>query len=41
MVAQPTASLRSPGWRSADAKEWEGVPDKFDKFFSDKPGSGS
>jgi hypothetical protein len=25
----------------ADAKEWEGVPDKFEKHFSEKPGSGS
>ena len=24
-----------------DAKEMEGVPDKYEKFFSDKPGSGS
>ena len=24
----------------ADAKEWDGVPDKFKKFFSPKPGNG-
>jgi len=24
-----------------DAKEFEGVPDKFSRFFSDKPGGGS
>ena len=24
----------------ADAKEWDGVPDKFKKFFSAKPGTG-
>ena len=23
-----------------DAKEWESVPDKFEKFFSPKPGTG-
>jgi len=26
---------------AADADEWRGVPDKFEKFFSPKPGSGS
>ena len=25
----------------ADAKEMQGVPDKFEKFFSPNPGSGS
>jgi ferredoxin len=24
-----------------DAKQWEGVPDKFEKEFSDKPGEGA
>ena len=24
----------------ADAKEWEGVPDKFQKYFSPEPGEG-
>ena len=24
----------------ADAKDWDGVPDKFKKFFSPKPGTG-
>jgi ferredoxin len=24
----------------ADAKDWEGVPEKFEKFFSPEPGSG-
>jgi len=24
----------------ADAKQWEGVPNKFEKYFSPKPGSG-
>jgi len=24
----------------ADAKEWDGAPDKFDKFFSPDPGTG-
>ena len=23
-----------------DAKEWEGVPDKFEKYFSPNPGTG-
>ncbi|MBU6473873.1 MAG: DUF3470 domain-containing protein, partial [Alphaproteobacteria bacterium] len=25
----------------ADAKEWDGVENKYDKYFSKKPGSGS
>jgi hypothetical protein len=41
MVARPTPSLRSAGRRSADAKEFQGVPDKFEKFFDPAPGSGS
>ena len=34
-------NITRKGTAPADAKEFEGVPDKFDKFFSDKPGSGS
>ena len=25
----------------ADGKEWEGVPDKFEKYFSPEPGTGN
>ena len=33
--------IAQKGEAPADAKEFEGVSDKFDKYFSDKPGSGS
>lgn len=29
------------GTPPADAAEWEGVPDKFKNYFSEKPGEGS
>ena len=29
------------GEAPADAKEWDGVENKFEKYFSEKPGSGS
>jgi hypothetical protein len=41
MVARPAPSL-ALGWPPLhDAKEMQGVPDKFEKFFSPNPGSGS
>ena len=41
MVARPTPSL-ALGWPSLqDAKEMQGVPDKFEKFFNPNPGSGT
>ena len=41
MVARATAPLRSACPSLLDAKEMQGVPDKFEKFFSSKPGQGS
>ena len=35
----PNITLK--GEPPADAKEFDGVKDKFEKYFSDKPGSGS
>ena len=35
----PNITQKAPA--PPDAKEWEGVPDKFARFFSDKPGGGS
>jgi ferredoxin len=35
----PNITLK--GEPPADAKDWDTVPDKFEKFFSDKSGSGS
>jgi len=34
-------NITQHGTAPADAKDWQGVPDKFAKHFSDKPGSGS
>ena len=34
-------NISQKGEPPADAKEFEGLPDKFDKYFTDKPGSGS
>jgi ferredoxin len=34
-------NIATKGEPPSDAKEMQGVPDKFEKFFSDKPGSGS
>ena len=39
--AKKWPNITQKGTAPADAKEWDGVEDKFDKFFSDKPGSGS
>ena len=39
--AKKWPNITQKGTAPADAKEWEGVPDKFEKYFSDKPGSGS
>jgi len=39
--AKKWPNITQHGTAPADAKEWEGVPDKFEKYFSDKPGSGS
>ena len=33
-------NIAQKGEAPADAKEWEGVPDKFEKFFDPKPGFG-
>ena len=33
----PNISEKKPA--PSDAKEWENIPDKFNKFFSEKPGS--
>ena len=35
----PNITLK--GEPPADAKEWDTIPDKFEKYFTDKPGSGS
>jgi len=34
-------NITRKGQAPADAKEYEGMPDKFEKFVSDKPGEGS
>jgi ferredoxin len=34
-------NITQKGPAPPDAKEWEGVPDKFARFFSDKPGGQS
>ena len=34
-------NIGQKGDAPADAKDWEGKPDKFEKFFDPKPGSGS
>ncbi len=34
-------NISQKGDAPADAKEWEGKPDKFEKHFDPKPGSGS
>jgi ferredoxin len=34
-------NISQKGDAPADAKEWEGKPDKFEKYFDPKPGSGS
>jgi ferredoxin len=34
-------NITRKGTAPADAKEFEGVANKFDKYFSDKPGAGS
>ena len=39
--AKKWPNITQKGTAPADAKEWDGVADKFDKFFTDKPGSGS
>ena len=38
--AKTWPNISQKGEAPADAKEWEGVPDKFEKFFSPKPGYG-
>ena len=39
--AKSWPNIAQKGDAPADAQDWEGVPDKFEKFFSAKPGSGS
>jgi ferredoxin len=39
--AKTWPNISQKGDAPADAKEWEGKPDKFEKFFSPKPGTGS
>ena len=34
-------NIATKGEPPADAKEMQGVPDKFEKFFSPEPGQGS
>jgi ferredoxin len=34
-------NITRKGEAPADAKEYDGMPGKFEKFFSDKPGEGS
>jgi ferredoxin len=34
-------NITRKGEAPPDAKEYEGLPEKFEKFFSDKPGEGS
>jgi hypothetical protein len=41
MVARPDGAPRRLAVAPAAAKEWQGKPDKFEKFFDPKPGSGS
>ena len=39
--AKTWPNIAQKGEAPADAKEMQGVPDKFEKYFSDKPGDGS
>ena len=39
--AKKWPNITQKGTAPADAKDWDGLPDKFQKFFSDKPGTGS
>jgi ferredoxin len=39
--AKKWPNLTQHGTAPPDAKEWQGVPDKFEKHFSEKPGDGS
>ncbi len=39
--AKKWPNITQKGIPPADAKDWDGVEQKFDKFFSEKPGSGS
>ena len=39
--AKTWPNISQKGEAPADAKEWDGVADKFEKHFSPKPGSGS
>ena len=34
-------NITQKGTPPADAKEWDGVENKFEKYFSEKPGSGA
>ena len=39
--AKKWPNITQKGTAPADAKDWDGLPEKFQKFFSDKPGDGS
>jgi ferredoxin len=39
--AKKWPNITQMGTPPADAKEWDGIEDKFKKHFSDKPGSGA
>ena len=39
--AKTWPNISQKGDAPADAKDWKDVPDKFEKFFDPKPGSGS
>ena len=38
--AKAWPNITVKGVPPADAKAWEGVPDKFDKYFTPRPGTG-
>ena len=39
--AKTWPNITQKGEPPPDAKEWDGKPEKYDKYFSQKPGTGS